>query len=130
MQKMILVTKNNSLRAQILKEAIGNGGHDIITASDPAETINKCEEFQPNHVEEFQPNHVIVDIDIPIKDGYRLSKELKQSPDTKDIKVIIIKSENDPSDKTWAMIKGTDFYVATSNRFKEDTLIEAITSIN
>ena len=122
MQKMILVTKNNSTRAKMLKEAIGNGGHDIITESDPAETINKCEEFQPNHV--------IVDIDIPIKDGYRLSKELKQSPDTKDIKVIIIKSNNNPLDKTWTMIKGTDFYVATSNPFKEDTLIEAITSIN
>jgi len=122
MQKMIVVTNNNSTRAQILKEAIGNGGHDIITASDPAETINKCEEFQPDHV--------IVDIDIPIKDGYSLSKKLKQPSDTKDIKVIIIKSENNPSDKTWAMIKGTDFYVATSNPFKEDTLIEAITSIN
>jgi len=122
MQKTILVINNNSSRAQMLKEAIGNGGHDIITASDSEETINKCEEYRPDHV--------IVDFDIPIKDGYRLSKDLKQSPDTKDIKVIIIKSNNNPLDKTWTMIKGTDFYVATSNPFKEDTLIEAITSIN
>jgi CheY-like chemotaxis protein len=69
-----------------LIEAIENGGYDIIIASDPAETVNKCKEFHPDHV--------IVDVDMPIKDGYSLSKELKQSPDTKDIKVIIIKSEN------------------------------------
>ena len=123
MQKMILVTNNNSTNAQILIKALENGGCNIITASDNEDTtINKCVEFHPNFI--------IVDIDMPIKDGYSLSKELKKSTDTKDIRVIIIKSKNNPLDKTWAMLKGSDFYFATINPFKEDTLIAAIISIN
>lgn len=122
MSKIVMVINNRSTKTQNLIEAFENGGYDKITASNTAETLNKCLEFHPNLV--------LMDVDMPIKDEYSLSKELKKSPDTKDIKVIIIKSKNSPLDKTWATIKGSDFYFSTTNPFKEDSLIESITTLH
>lgn len=122
MLKVILVTNKYSTKAQNLIEALENGGYVIITASNSSETINKCVEYHPDLV--------IIDVDLPIKDGYSLSKELRKSPDTKDVKVIRIKSKNSPLDKTWAMLKGSDFYFAATNPFKEDTLIESISTLH
>ena len=79
MSKIVMVINNRSTKTQNLIEAFENGGYDKITASNTAETLNKCLEFHPNLV--------LMDVDMPIQDGFLLSNDLKKSPVTKNIKV-------------------------------------------
>ena len=77
---------------------------------------------------ENQPDLILLDIEIPIKESYSICRELRESPQTKDIKVIIIKNDNNPMDKSWAVLKGAEFYMATKNPFSKENLIESRTN--
>lgn len=78
----------------------------------------------------LKPDLVIVDINIPIKDGYKICRELRENADTQNIKVIFFKNENNPLEKAWAVVKGADFYFATTNPFSEDNFVQSMSVIS
>ena len=107
MSKKILIVHDNPIKLETLKDALEKGGYNTITLSNQPEIVSKCRELHTDLI--------LLDIEIPIKEGYSMCKKLRESADTKDIKVIIIKNENNPLEKSWSVVKGSDFYFATKN---------------
>ena len=122
MSEKILIVNDNPIKLETLKEALEKGGYDTISLSNKEEIVKSCIEFNPHLI--------LLDIEMPIKEGYKLCGDLRESPDTKDIKVIIIKNKDNPQDKSWSIVKGSDFYFAARNVFSEKTLIQSISSID
>ena len=118
MSKIILVVCNNTVKLDTLKDALEKGGYNTITLSNKAEIVSKCRELHPDLI--------LLDIEIPIKEGYSMCKKLRESADTKDIKVIIIKNENNPLEKSWSVVKGSAFYLACRNSVRGDSLIQSM----
>jgi len=121
MSKKILIVHDNPIKLETLKDALEEGGYDTITLSNQAELVSFSKELNPDLI--------LLDIEIPIKEEYKICKELRESPFTKDIKVIIIKNKDDPMQKSWSVVKGSDFYFATKNPFSEDNLVQSMSEL-
>ena len=121
MSKKVLAVCNNPVKLETLKDALEEAGYDTVTLSNKAELVSFSKELNPDLI--------LLDIEIPIKEGYNMCKQLRKSADTKDIKVIIIKNENNPLEKSWSVVKGSDFYFATKNPFSEDNLVQSMSEL-
>lgn len=80
-KKVLLIEDEPSLR-DIYATKLRLDGFDVIEAGDGVEGFSAAIESSP-HV-------VLLDIVLPIKDGYEVLKDLKGNPRTKDIPVIIL----------------------------------------
>ena len=119
MSKRILIVDDSPTEIQVMKESVSQGGYEIITASNGDEAIKKCIELQPDLV--------LLDVVMPIKDGFSVCRELKKNPQTKDIKIIIVTSKNKPLDKQWSMKQGADSYF--SKPFEPTELSDAVAQL-
>ena len=118
MSKKVLAVCNNPEKLETLKDALEKGGYDTATLSNKAELVSFSKELNPDLI--------LLDIEIPIKEGYKICKELRESPFTKDIKVIIIKNKDDPLQKSWSVVEGSSFYLACKNSVRGDSLIQSM----
>jgi len=57
------------------------------------------------------PDLILLDIEMPVMDGYAVIKKLKQEPETKDVPVIFLTSHNDPGNELDGLSMGAIDYV-------------------
>ncbi|HZT75838.1 MAG TPA: response regulator [Vicinamibacterales bacterium] len=103
-RKCVLVVDDSPTDLQMLSAALKTGGYDVVTAADGEEAIAKATATHPPLV--------VLDIVLPKKNGFQVCRQLKTTADTKDIKVILVSSKNQDSDKFWGMKQGADDYIA------------------
>lgn len=83
---LILVAGESPDINELLKEYLVSAGYNVHTASDGIEVISKAKELMPFAI--------ALGIKIPKKDGWEVIKELKETPETSNIPVIIVSSSN------------------------------------
>jgi twitching motility two-component system response regulator PilH len=83
--------------------ALQNKGYTILTATDGEQAL---EQARDKH-----PHLVLLDIVLPKKNGYQVCRQLKSGQETKSIKVILVSSKNQESDRFWGMRQGADEYL-------------------
>ncbi len=116
MGKRILLVDDSPTDLEFMKKAVETGEYELMTASNGDEAIKKCIEFKPDLI--------LLDVVMPVKDGFSVCRELKKNPETKDIKIIIVTSKNKPLDQQWSMKQGADSYF--SKPFEPTKLSEAV----
>jgi CheY-like chemotaxis protein len=67
--RRILVVDDNRDAAQMVAELLADAGHDVKMANDPCEALSLAENFHPEIA--------ILDIGLPVMDGYMLGRELR-----------------------------------------------------
>jgi twitching motility two-component system response regulator PilH len=77
--------------------------------------------------EKEKPRLVVLDIVMPKKNGFQVCRQLKSSAQTKDIKVLLISSKNQETDKLWGMKQGADDYM--TKPFKDDELLASVAKL-
>ena len=71
-----------------------------------------------------QPPLIVLDIIMPKMNGYQVLRHLKGAPETRDIKVILVSSKNQESDRFWGLKQGADDYIAKP--YPEEALLAAV----
>jgi len=71
------------------------------------------------------PSAVILDVDLPDTDGYRLCKELKQNPMTAHIPVVMLTHRDAAQDALAGLHVGAEDYIP-KDAFAERNLVEAL----
>jgi two-component system, cell cycle response regulator DivK len=104
MSKTILVVEDQEDNRQILRDLLGSAGLRIIEAHDgeQALTVARSE----------RPNLILMDIQLPILDGYEATRSIKRDPELKHIPVIAVTSYALSGDEERAREAGCDGYVA------------------
>ena len=115
-QETILIVEDSATDMRMVTAALQGTGHNIITAVDGEEAIAKARKEHPNLV--------LLDVILPGKNGFQVCRDLKTSPETKDIPVIIISSKNQESDRFWGMKQGAVEYL--TKPFGEAELLAAV----
>ena len=87
---------------QILHDLLTNAGFDIVEAENGEEAIASAQAIRPDLI--------LMDIQLPILDGYEATRRLKADPDLKSIPIIVVTSYALSSEK--ARLAGCDDYVA------------------
>ncbi|HZS49053.1 MAG TPA: response regulator [Blastocatellia bacterium] len=102
-QKKILIVEDSPTDMRMVAAALQQTGREIITATDGDEAIAIAKKEHPGLV--------LLDVILPRKNGFQVCRDLKNSPETKDIPVIIITSKTQDSDRFWGMRQGAVEYL-------------------
>jgi PAS domain S-box-containing protein len=68
--RRVLVVDDNRDGAEMIAGVLGAAGHEVRVANDPAEALRQADEFSPQVA--------ILDIGLPVMDGYALGAELRE----------------------------------------------------
>jgi len=104
MKKRILVVEDQQDNRQILRDLLTNAGFDMIEAENGEEAIASAQASRPDLI--------LMDIQLPILDGYEATRSIKRDPELKHIPVIAGTSYALSGDEERAGEAGCDGYVA------------------
>ncbi len=104
MSKRILVVEDHEDNRQILRDLLTRAGFDLIEAGDGETAVQMA---AAEH-----PDLILMDIQLPIVDGYEATRRLKADPTLKAIPVIVVTSYALSGEEARARTAGCDAYVA------------------
>lgn len=101
--RTILVVDDSPTALSLVTRALASTGHHIITANNGEEAIKKA---TAEH-----PDLMVMDVVMPIKNGFQVCRHLKGTAETKNIKIILLTSKGQTVDRFWGMKQGADAYL-------------------
>ena len=104
MSKCILVVEDQEDNRQILRDLLTNAGFEMIEAENGEEAVA--------FAQARRPDLILMDIQLPILDGYEATRRIKANPDLKSIPIIVVTSYALGGDEEKARLAGCDDYVA------------------
>ena len=115
----ILVVDDTPLNVKLLADRLSAVGYDIATATSGEEALEKA-------VHE-QPGLIVLDIILPKKNGFQVCRQLKTAPETQDIKIIMLTSKTQDSDRFWGLKQGADEYM--TKPFDDEELVANVAKL-
>ena len=103
MSKRILVVEDQEDNRQILRDLLGNAGYEMIEAEDGEEAL-------PRPTEQ-RPDLILMDIQLPVMDGYEATRRIKADPELKAIPIIAVTSYALERRRGQGAAAGCDAYV-------------------
>ena len=116
MTTKILVVEDNELNADMLLQRLKRKGYETLVAVDGEEAIKSAKKSLPNLI--------LMDMGLPIMDGWEATRQLKADPVTKNIPVIALTAHSMVEDREHALKAGCDDYVTKPVDFAQ--LLEKI----
>ena len=104
MTKRILVVEDQEDNRQILRDLLTNAGYEMLVAEDGVQAVEQTEKHRPDLI--------LMDIQLPVLDGYEATRRLKANPELKAIPIIVVTSYALSGDEEKARAAGCDAYVA------------------
>jgi two-component system alkaline phosphatase synthesis response regulator PhoP/two-component system response regulator VicR len=102
-KRKILVTDDEPPVVQIIRTNLLIEGYEVLTAYDGVECLQK--------VASEKPDLVILDVMMPRKDGWAVLEELKNSPETENLPVVMLTALGGVSDMDRGARLGNDCYL-------------------
>ena len=103
MTKRILVVEDQEDNRQILRDLLGSADYELDEAENGQEALDA--------VARQRPDLILMDIQLPIMDGYEATRRIKSNPDFKAIPIIVVTSYALSGDEGKAREAGCDAYV-------------------
>ena len=99
---LILIVEDNPLDADMLSRRLKRKGFDVIVAPDGESGITMARERLPHCI--------IMDIGLPVLDGWEATRRLKASPITSAIPVVALTAHAMAEDRSRGLAAGCDGY--------------------
>jgi two-component system cell cycle response regulator DivK len=103
MSKCILVVEDQEDNRRILRDMLGNAGYELVEAESGEEALTA--------VETRRPDLILMDIQLPVMDGYEATRRIKSNPGMKEIPIIAVTSYALSGDEGKARAAGCNAYV-------------------
>jgi two-component system cell cycle response regulator DivK len=104
MSKRILVVEDTEDNRRILRDLLTRAGFDLIEATDGESGVSMATVHRPDLI--------LMDIQLPVFDGYEATRRIKANPETKHIPIIAVTSYALSGDESKAIAAGCNGYVA------------------
>ena len=103
MTKRILVVEDQEDNRQILRDLLSNAGFEIIEAETGEEALVAASSQRPDLI--------LMDIQLPVLDGYEVTRRIKANPLLQEIPIIVVTSYALSGDEGKAREAGCNEYV-------------------
>jgi two-component system, cell cycle response regulator DivK len=103
MGECILVVEDQEDNRQILRDLLGNAGYELTEAENGEEAITAAGKQRPDLI--------LMDIQLPIMDGYEATRLIRTNPDLRSVPIIAVTSYALAGDEDKALAAGCDGYV-------------------
>ncbi len=114
--KKILVVDDSPTVRKLISGKLEKSGHHVVCAVDGVDALAK--------LEDGWPDLVLLDITMPRMDGYEVCKQIRSSPEGKNLPVVMISGKDGFFDKVRGRMAGTTGYV--TKPFGPETLMKAL----
>jgi two-component system phosphate regulon response regulator PhoB len=103
MKTTVLVVEDDLDILRLIAHNLKSSDFDVVTATDGYEAVSLAK----NHL----PGLVILDLMLPSLDGFEVCKELKRSPATQNIPILMLTARGEEVDRVVGLELGADDYV-------------------
>ena len=104
MMKTILVVEDQEDNRRILRDLLANAGYQMVEAEDGEQALvqaAKCD-----------PDLILMDIQLPLMDGYEATRRLKADPMHKNVRIVALTAYAMKGDEEKALAAGCDGYLS------------------
>ena len=101
MPKLLLV-EDNEYNRDMLMRRLAKKGFEMVVAVDGGEGVAKAQAEKPDLI--------LMDMHLPVLDGWEATKQLKEADDTRTIPIIALTADTMAGDREKAMEAGCDDY--------------------
>ncbi len=100
--KTILLVEDNEMNSDMLSRRLTRKNFDVITAFNGQQGIDAAKQKKPDLI--------LMDLSLPVIDGWEATRRLKSDPKTADIPIIALTAHAMSEDKQSALEAGCDDY--------------------
>lgn len=104
MSGKVLIVEDNKNNRLLIKDVLGYHGYEVIEAVNGSEGIRLAEEHMPDLI--------LLDMQMPVMNGFAAIEKLRNNPSTKNIKIVAVTSFAMKGDKERIIASGADDYIA------------------
>ena len=98
----ILLVEDNEMNRDMLSRRLKRKGYEVVIAVDGQEGVNMATSESPAVI--------LLDMSLPVMDGWEAARQLKANPDTKSIPVLGLSAHAMTPDRDKAIAAGCDDY--------------------
>jgi len=98
----ILLVEDNAMNRDMLSRRLARRGHEVVIAIDGQQGIDMARSESPDLV--------LMDMSLPVIDGWEATRQLKSAPETQSIPVIALTAHAMAGDREKAVEAGCDDY--------------------
>lgn len=103
MEKTILIIEDNEQNLYLLTFILEKNGYRVIQARSGDEGVKKAEEYEPDLI--------LLDIQLPVMDGYAVAREILKKDALVHIPIVAVTSFAMPGDREQALDSGCSGYI-------------------
>lgn len=100
----ILICEDNEKNRRLMKDLLEYHGYEVYLAKNGEEGIEMAKKVKPVLI--------LMDMQMPVLDGFEAIKRIRQDNEIKHIKIIGVTSFAMPTDKERVIQAGADYYIA------------------
>lgn len=110
-QRPLLLVEDNELNCEMLTRRLSRAGFTVITAADGAQALTL--------MASARPALVLMDMNLPVMDGWTACRRAREDPQLKDIPIIALTAHAMDADRRSALAAGCDDYATKPIDFPE-----------
>lgn len=115
----VLVVDDSPTETHVLRTLLEKNGHSVLTAADGAQGVETAKQALPDVV--------LMDVVMPVLNGFQATRQLSRDPQTANIPVIMVTTKDQETDRSWGLRQGAKDYVTKPIDTKE--LLAKITAV-
>ena len=112
----ILIVDDSPTILNLIAEMLAQGDHEVLKAMDGEAAVQLTNQQQPDLV--------LLDVILPRLNGYQVCRQIKSSPETAQIPIIMITRKAREKDRQWGVEQGADGYI--TKPFTATELLETV----
>ena len=101
--RKVLVVDDSKTELHYLSDVLTRGGYAVRTAENGDEALRR--------LEEDKPDLILMDIVMPGRNGFQLTRSITRDPRFASVPVIMCTSKSQETDKVWGMRQGARDYI-------------------
>ena len=98
-----MIIDDSPTEIHILRRILEKAGFEVESALDGEQGIALAREFHPDVI--------LMDVVMPVLNGFQATRRLHNDPETSDIPVIMVTTKDQETDKSWGMRQGAQAYL-------------------
>ena len=98
----VLLVEDNEMNRDMLSRRLQRKGFEVITAADGQQGVAKASAESPDLI--------LLDMSLPVMDGWEAARKIKADPETRDIPIIALTAHAMAGDREKALEAGCDEY--------------------
>lgn len=103
MIKNVLVVDDSQVDRNKMMKILIDAGYSVQSVVNGQEALDS--------VAQSKPDLIMMDVNMPVMDGFAATRSLRDGADTKDIPVVLVTSKDQKADKAWGKMLGAKGYV-------------------